>query len=69
MADYDDEPALVWRKSRQSDSGHCLEVAFAEGAVLLRDSKHPTGTVLSIPLTAWTAFVAHVRGSASGVAP
>jgi Domain of unknown function (DUF397) len=69
VADYDDEVALLWRKSMQSNSGGCLEVAFARGLVLLRDSKRPDGTILSIPMNAWTAFVAQVRGSATVVGP
>ena len=64
MADYDDEPALMWRKSTRSNSQGCLEVAFTEGLVLLRDSKRPDGPVLSISQSAWTAFMADVRGSA-----
>lgn len=63
MADYDDEPAPVWRKSTLSNSGGCLEVAFVNGLVLLRDSKHANGPVLPIPLQAWTAFLARVRAS------
>jgi len=64
VADYDDEPALMWRKSTRSNSQGCLEVAFTEGLVLLRDSKRPDGPVLSISQSAWTAFMADVRGSA-----
>jgi Domain of unknown function (DUF397) len=63
VADHDDQPALVWRKSTLSNSGGCLEVAFAKGLVLLRDSKQADGAVVSIPLTAWTAFLARLRDS------
>ena len=63
MADYDDEPALNWRKSTQSNSGGCLEVAAARGVVFLRDSMHPEGPVVPIAARAWLVFVAELRAS------
>ena len=48
-----------WRKSSRSGNGsdgNCVEVAFAGPAVAVRDSKNPTGSVLAVPLPAWTAF-------------
>jgi hypothetical protein len=63
MADYGDEQALDWRKSRRSDSGGCLEIALDGGMVLLRDSKRPAGPILSISPRAWAALLAQVRGS------
>ncbi len=68
VADYD-ELAPIWRKSSRSNSQGCLEVAFGERSVLVRDSKHPDGPVLAISLKAWAAFVTQVRGSALGVGP
>lgn len=58
-----EKPAIIWRKSSASNSGNCVEVAFAEGMVLFRDSKNPDGDVLAISPTAWTAFVRHIRSS------
>jgi hypothetical protein len=69
VADYDGEPAPIWRKSTRSDSGGCLEVALANGIVLLRDSKRPDGSILSIAPRAWTALIAEVRCSAIDIAP
>jgi hypothetical protein len=46
-----------WRKSsRSTDQANCIEVAVAAGIVAVRDSKNPTGSVLAVPLPAWTAF-------------
>jgi uncharacterized protein DUF397 len=63
VADYDDKPALIWRKGTRSNSGGCLEAAAAGGVVLLRDSKRPGGPIVSIPARAWLVFVAELRAS------
>lgn len=49
-----------WRKStRSGSSGDCVEVADnLPGSVAVRDSKDPTGAVLSFSAAAWTSFVA-----------
>jgi Domain of unknown function (DUF397) len=47
-----------WRTSSYSGSvGGCVEVAPAPDAVLIRDSKHRTGPALTVPPTAWHAFL------------
>jgi hypothetical protein len=41
--------ATEWRKStRSSDSNTCVEVAHVGPAVAVRDSKHPTGPILTL---------------------
>jgi hypothetical protein len=57
-----------WRKSSYSGSnGECVEVAALTGAVALRDSKDPSGAVLTVAPGEFTAFVrAAARGSLSG---
>ncbi|OIJ87669.1 DUF397 domain-containing protein [Streptomyces colonosanans] len=59
------EVAYAWRKSSYSDNGggNCVEVAHEAtrgnvGAVLVRDSKNPTGPTLTVSAGAWTAFLA-----------
>ncbi|WP_433612092.1 DUF397 domain-containing protein [Dactylosporangium sp. CA-139114] len=49
----------AWRKSTRSGpySDNCVEVAFAGGAVALRDSKDKTGPVLLFTPEEWVAFV------------
>lgn len=43
-----------WRKSsRSSDMPNCVEVAFAEQAVGVRDSKDATGPALVFPASSW----------------
>jgi len=63
VADYDDKPAFNWRKSTQSGSAGCLEVAAADGAVFLRDSTRPDGPIVPISAAAWLVFVAELRAS------
>jgi hypothetical protein len=52
-----------WRKSTHSGAsgGNCVEVADnLPGVVGVRDSKDPTGPVLTFGLTNWRAFVTQV---------
>ena len=56
------DPAdLVWWRSSASESGSCVEVAFAQQSVLVRQSRNPAGPTLSFTLTEWAAFLAGVR--------
>ncbi len=52
-----------WRKSTYSgaNGGSCVEVA-TDGNVLVRDTtQHGMGPVLSVPVSAWTAFLAGIK--------
>ncbi|MEU6099019.1 DUF397 domain-containing protein [Streptomyces sp. NPDC047079] len=55
------EVALAWRKSSRSDDqgGQCVEVAPCPTAIHIRDSKlaPETGPALTLPPTAWKAFI------------
>ncbi|MEV6618100.1 DUF397 domain-containing protein [Streptomyces sp. NPDC051051] len=50
---------LEWIKSSYStaDGPDCVEVATAPGQILVRDSKSPHGPRLTLPPTAWAAFL------------
>jgi hypothetical protein len=50
---------IVWRKSTRSGplTDNCVEVAFVEGTVAVRDSKDPKGPVLLFNAAEWDAFV------------
>ncbi|MBB5828813.1 DUF397 domain-containing protein [Micromonospora carbonacea] len=53
-----------WRTSTRSgtNGGDCVEVADnLAGIVGIRDSKDPGGPALTVPPTAWSAFVAGVK--------
>ncbi|WP_245975599.1 DUF397 domain-containing protein [Amycolatopsis palatopharyngis] len=53
---------IIWRRSSYSDSegqgGNCVEVAFAETNVGIRDSKSPDSGALLVSLAAWRRFLA-----------
>ncbi|MFI5487713.1 DUF397 domain-containing protein [Micromonospora echinaurantiaca] len=51
-----------WRKSSRSGNGECVEVADnLPGVVLVRDSKDPSGPVLTVGPHSWRAFVDFAR--------
>lgn len=54
-----DLTGAVWRKSSRSGpwTDNCVEVAFVDGAIAVRDSKNPTGPVLVFTQSEWDAFV------------
>lgn len=56
-----------WRKSsRSTDQANCVEVAVAAGAVAVRDSKHPTGGVLTVRPSSWAVFTTALRDGQYG---
>jgi hypothetical protein len=56
-----DLSGLAWRKSSRStangSNGDCVEIAFADRLVAVRDSKNPDAGALAVPNTAFTAFL------------
>jgi hypothetical protein len=54
-----DLSSAVWRKSSRSGpyTDNCVEVAFVDGAIAVRDSKNPSGGVLVFTPGEWDAFV------------
>jgi hypothetical protein len=59
-----DLTGVIWRKSKRSNGsgGDCVEVAdLPGGTCAVRDSKQPTGPVLSVTAAEWVAFTAGVR--------
>jgi hypothetical protein len=49
----------VWRKSSASgpNCDNCVEVAFIDDAIAVRDSKNPAGPALIFTQAEWDAFV------------
>ena len=56
----------VWKKSRRSNGNggnNCVNVAFVNDHVAVRDSKDPDGPALLFTHPEWTAFI---RGAQDG---
>jgi hypothetical protein len=51
----------AWRKSTRSGTNGCVEVAFVDSNVAVRDSKEQGGPVLVFSAHEWEAFVGGVR--------
>jgi hypothetical protein len=57
--------ASGWRKARRSiGNGECVEVAPADGKILVRDSKLPHAAMLAYPVGAWRSFVSSAKTGA-----
>jgi hypothetical protein len=55
---------ITFRKSSYSgaNGGNCVETASGDEAVLVRDTTDRAGTVLSVPHSAWQAFLGTLTG-------
>ncbi|WJK41681.1 DUF397 domain-containing protein [Solwaraspora sp. WMMA2056] len=53
----------VWQKSSRSgpNCDNCVEVAFVDQAIAIRDSKNPTGPALIFTADEWDAFLGGAR--------
>lgn len=51
----------AWRKSTRSGTNGCVEVAFVDSNVAVRDSKDRGGPVLVFTTHEWDAFIGGVR--------
>jgi hypothetical protein len=59
-----------WRKAGRCAGGECIEVAQRDGAIMLRDSMQPRGTVLRCAAEEWRSLVADIKaGSFDGLRP
>ncbi|WP_305786632.1 DUF397 domain-containing protein [Symbioplanes lichenis] len=50
-----------WRTAKACAAQNCVQVAFIDGGIALRDSKNPDGGILRYSLREWRDFVAGVR--------
>jgi hypothetical protein len=51
----------VWQKSTRCANNGCVEVAFVDGQVGVRDSKDPDGPALIFTASEWEAFIGGAR--------
>jgi hypothetical protein len=58
---------LQWRKARRSvNNGACVEIAPADGKILVRDSKNPSGPPLGYAADVWRSFLVEAKKGAIG---
>ena len=50
-----------WRTSSRCTGGDCVQVAFTDTGVALRDSKNPERAILHYSHEEWRAFVAMTK--------
>jgi hypothetical protein len=57
------ETAGNWRTASYSgaNGGECVEVASTDEVVMVRDTKDRAGATLSVPASAWQAFIASMK--------
>jgi Domain of unknown function (DUF397) len=55
-----DLSAAEWKKSTYSVTNGCVEVAFIDNQVAVRDSKNKGGAVLLFTVREWDAFLGGV---------
>lgn len=54
--------AIVWQKSSRSvGDGACVEVAFTDCYVLVRDSKHRNGPILELTVDSWVSLIESIK--------
>jgi hypothetical protein len=53
--------SIEWRTSESSAGGDCVEVAFVDQSVLVRNSRDRAGPVLSFTHSEWSAFLDGAR--------
>jgi len=53
---------LAWRKARRSaNNGACVELAAANGQILIRDSQDQNGPVMKYSECSWDLFIANAK--------
>lgn len=58
-----EESVPYWRKSSASSTADCIEVAYIEDVVLVRDSKDLAGPVISVSPESWATFLYNLCAS------
>lgn len=57
------ETPVTWRKSSFSQGGDCVELAHSRNLILVRDSKDPSGPILSFTVAGWSSFIAGIKSA------
>ena len=63
-----DPATATWPKSSHSGNNGCVEVAYDDDQIAVRDSKDPSGPMLLFTPHEWRAFLAEARDGEFDVA-
>jgi Domain of unknown function (DUF397) len=55
------QPKAKWRKSTFSGLNGCVEIAFIDGQIAVRDSKDRNGAILLFTRAEWDAFLIGIK--------
>ena len=61
QASYDTTTSRWFKSSYSANGADCVEVAFTDDLVAIRDSKNPAGPILTFTHPEWDAFLAGVK--------
>jgi hypothetical protein len=61
-----DRGELAWQTSTKSSGANCIEVAADDERVHVRDSKNPSGAVLTFGRRAFQDFIVHLNRGTLG---
>jgi hypothetical protein len=69
IVDLLDALDAAWKKSTRTVTNGCVEVAFVDGQLALRESKNKDRAVLVFAPRGWNAIIGGARGGAFGLPP
>jgi hypothetical protein len=55
------EPTLKWTRSKSCSDNACVEVAWQDDRVLLRDAKNPERPFVAFSFGEWASFLNAIR--------
>ena len=58
---------MDWKRSSRCVSGDCVEVAWRDGMIRVRDGKDPDGPILTFTAAEWMAFTEGVTAGEFGL--
>lgn len=57
MSDTGSSTDTPWRTAAKSGAGNCIQVTRRNGVIMIADSKHPGGPILSYTIQEFDAFL------------
>ncbi|GGW55432.1 hypothetical protein GCM10010503_35610 [Streptomyces lucensis JCM 4490] len=61
------DPVRTWRRSSVCEATDCVEVSLCADRIVVRDSKLPEGSSLTIALPGWRSFISAIKRERVGM--